>query len=385
MASTCSARNDGLGWGGEKQIPHSVRDDSRGSGEIFPAAVAVLKSSHDPSTTRLALKRRAREKASRCARDDIKEKRSAGGAGSNLVLVVAQTHDFVVGGAAGHAAFLGGELQGFFAVELGLVHQLLDAGGEGLRGVGVVASFRTVGGADEKRNFAAGGALYEGCQDLREFAAQKFFVELGDFAGQARRAIAENFNGVGDAFLHAVGRFVKNDGAVLDAKAFEGAVAFAGARGEEADEEELLVGQAGGGERREERGGAGDGNHRDFVAKAESDQAVAGIGNQRHARVADESDFRALLESDEKFRRARHLVVLVIAHERLRDFVVSQELLRVAGVFAGNLVGFAQDAQGAQGDVLEIADGRGDEIKAAAFGLRRRLRGGGRGLLSAIG
>jgi hypothetical protein len=34
----------------KKQIPHYVRDDSRGSGEMFPATVAVLKSSHDPST-----------------------------------------------------------------------------------------------------------------------------------------------------------------------------------------------------------------------------------------------------------------------------------------------------------------------------------------------
>jgi hypothetical protein len=38
-------------WGGEKQIPHSVRDDSRGSGEMFPATVPALKSSHDPSTS----------------------------------------------------------------------------------------------------------------------------------------------------------------------------------------------------------------------------------------------------------------------------------------------------------------------------------------------
>jgi hypothetical protein len=295
------------------------------------------------------------------------------------------TDELVVGGAAGHAALLGGELEGFFAVELGLVHQFLDAGGEGLRGVGVGAGFCGVGRADEERNFAAGGALYERSQDLGEFAAEEFFVELGDFAGEAGRAIAENFNGVGDAFLHAVGRFVKNDGAILDAEAFESAMAFAGARGEEADEEELFIGQAGRGERREERGGAGYGNNRNLVAKAESDQAVAGVGDQRHARIADQSDFRALLESDEKFRRARHLVVLVIAHKRLRDFVVIQELLRVAGVFAGDLAGFAQDAQGAQGDVFKIADGRSDEIKASAFGLPRGLRGSGRGFFCAIG
>src|SRR5258708_14916938 len=60
-------------WGrcvAEKKIPNCVRDDSRGSGEMFPATVPALKASHDPSAPRLALMERAREKASRCVRDD---------------------------------------------------------------------------------------------------------------------------------------------------------------------------------------------------------------------------------------------------------------------------------------------------------------------------
>jgi len=85
----------------------------------------------------------------------------------------------------GEAAFFGGELEGVFAVELGLVHQFFDAGGEGLRGVGVRAGFVGVGGADEQRDFAAGGALFEPGSDLRKFTAEEFFVELGDFAGEA--------------------------------------------------------------------------------------------------------------------------------------------------------------------------------------------------------
>jgi hypothetical protein len=35
----------------QKQIPLSARDDTRRSGEMFPATVPVFKSSHDPSTT----------------------------------------------------------------------------------------------------------------------------------------------------------------------------------------------------------------------------------------------------------------------------------------------------------------------------------------------
>jgi hypothetical protein len=40
----------------------------------------------------------------------------------------------------------------------------------------------------------------------------------------------------------------------------------------------------------------------------------------------------------------------------------------VTGVFAGNLVGFFEDAEGAESDVFEIADGSSDEIEAATFG-----------------
>jgi len=102
-----------------------------------------------------------------------------------------------------------------------------------------------------------------------------------------------------------------------------------------------------------------------MVAEAESDQAMAGIGNQRHAGVADECDFRALFERDEQFGRARHLVVLVVADERFANFVVAEKLLGVARVFAGDLVDFLEDAQGAEGDVLQIADGRANKVQAA--------------------
>ena len=41
-----------------------------------------------------------------------------------------------------------------------------------------------------------------------------------------------------------------------------------------------------------------------------------------------------------------------------------EQLLRLARVLAGDAVDRAQDAQGAQGDVFQVADGRGDEVEA---------------------
>jgi hypothetical protein len=47
---------------------------------------------------------------------------------------------------------------------------------------------------------------------------------------------------------------------------------------------------------------------------------------------------------------------------------VVQEFLGLAGVLAGDAIGGAKNAQGAEGDVLEIADGSGYEVKAGGQG-----------------
>jgi len=286
--------------------------------------------------------------------------------------------DLGVGGAAGEAAFLGGEFEGVLAVELGLVHEFFDAGGQRLRGVGVRTSFAGVGGADKQSDFATGGAFFEGGGDFGEFAAKKFFVELGDFAGEAGGAVAEDFAGVGDGFGDAMRSFVKDERAVFDAEALEGAAALAAAGGEKADEEKLFIGQAGGGKGSEQCGGAWNGHDGDFVAEAKRDEAVAGVGDEGHASVADESDFRALLDGKDQFRGASEFIVFVVADERLVNVVVGKELLGVTGVLAGDLIHFLEDTKGTESDVFEITDGRADEIEAAGgaggvFGRRLRV------------
>ena len=46
---------------------------------------------------------------------------------------------------------------------------------------------------------------------------------------------------------------------------------------------------------------------------------------------------------------------------------MGQQLAGVASVLGGDQVHAAEDAQGAQGDVLEVADGRGDDVQRAAI------------------
>ena len=65
----------------------------------------------------------------------------------------------------------------------------------------------------------------------------------------------------------------------------------------------------------------------------------------------------------DQFSRARRFIVFVIADRTSLDPVVVQQLLRLPCVFARDQVGLLQDANRAQRDVLEVADGRCDEIK----------------------
>src|SRR5258708_33663135 len=156
-------------------------------------------------------------------------------------------HDLIVCRSARQAVLLGDELQSIFAVELGLADEFFDAVGEALRGICLGAGVGGSFGADQERDFAAGGAFFEGSGEFGEFAAAELFVQLGHFARDAGGAIAEDFARVGNTLRDAVWRFVKDDGAVLDAQSFEGAAAFAAARRQEAYEEKFFVGQARGG------------------------------------------------------------------------------------------------------------------------------------------
>ena len=71
------------------------------------------------------------------------------------------------------------------------------------------------------------------------------------------------------------------------------------------------------------------------------------------------------------------LVVLVAAYGGGGDFEVVEELLGLAGVFAGDAVDLLQDVEGAEGDVAEVADGGGDEVEAGCEGVRRDSAIGG--------
>ena len=101
------------------------------------------------------------------------------------------------------------------------------------------------------------------------------------------------------------------------------------------------------------------------MPQAQRHQPVTGIGYQRHSGIADQRDLRALLHGHDQFRRARQLIVFMIADQRLMNVVVGEQLLRVARVFAGDLICFFENAQGAQGDVLEVTNRRPHKVQTS--------------------
>src|SRR5882757_2699649 len=116
-------------------------------------------------------------------------------------------------------------------------------------------------------------------------------MEFGDFACDAGWAVPQDFLGIGDALCNAVGRFVENHGALFDTQMLEHAATLAAALWKEAYEEELLVGESGGGKRGQHGARARDGHDWNFVPHAKRDQAVARVGDEWHARIADQGNF----------------------------------------------------------------------------------------------
>ncbi len=57
--------------------------------------------------------------------------------------------------------------------------------------------------------------------------------------------------------------------------------------------------------------------------------------------------------------------MFVVADQALLNVEMREQLQSLARVFTGDGVGFLQDAQGAQGDVFEVADRRRHHVQTA--------------------
>ena len=146
---------------------------------------------------------------------------------------------------------------------------------------------------------------------------------------------------------------------------FQFVSALAGFVRQKTDEMKFVRRQSAGRQRGDQRAGAGHGFDAEAGGDGGFDHALAGIADARAAGVGDQRDLFAAPQSLDDFFAAFGFVELEIAEQRFGNFEVLEQLARAARVFRRDHVAFLEHAQRAQGDVLEIADRRGDEIKRA--------------------
>ena len=146
----------------------------------------------------------------------------------------------------------------------------------------------------------------------------------------------------------------------------------AGLRRQEALEDEPVGGHAGRRQRSHQGRGARDRHHRDVRLAAEPHQPEARVRHAGRAGVRHERDPRARLEPPQQLGPAAGLVVLEVRDERRAHPVRLEQAPGPAGVLGGDEVGLSKDAEGAQRDVLEVADRRGDDEEGARRQRRRR-------------
>lgn len=221
-----------------------------------------------------------------------------------------------------------------------------------------------IGAVDEQDDFAFGGMLGEVGEEFGGSAAVvglEFFRKLtGDADAGEGLELAEDFQG-GD---QAVRGLEKQVGVAGIERGLEALAAFALFHGEKSAKREGVARKARADEGIEHGGGPREDLIGDGFLDAALDETVAGIRNARHAGIGDDGDVFAVADAIEQLGDAADLIVLVQGDERLLDAVVLEQWRGMAGVLAGDAVGIAEGLQGAQGDVIPMADGRRNERKA---------------------
>lgn len=137
--------------------------------------------------------------------------------------------------------------------------------------------------------------------------------------------------------------------------------------GEEADEVEFVGGQAAGGEGSDDCAGAGYGFDTEAGFEDGADDAFAGVADSGGSGIGDEGDGLTLLEELEYLSGALIFVEAEGAEEGFADIEMFQEQAGVAGVLSGDTMTVLEDAEGPCGDVLQVADGGGDEVERAGL------------------
>ena len=192
-------------------------------------------------------------------------------------------------------------------------------------------------------------------------------MELRELAAEGDRPIrAEGRAQILERAQELMRRLIEDHGALLGFQALEVLGAVPARDGEKALKAEPLCGKTGDGERRDDGAAAGDGDDLHAVLGAEAHEILPGVGDGGHAGVRDEGAALPREQPLENLRAALEFIVLIIAHGGLFNLKVIEELGRDAGVLRCDKIRSAQGLQRADGEVAEVPDWGGDEVKRSA-------------------
>ena len=216
---------------------------------------------------------------------------------------------------------------------------------------------------DDEDKFAAWFGGLKVVEHFGQRAADALFVEFGNLtAGRAAAVRSEDFGHLLKRFDHTMGTFVENHRTRFGAKGFEARQSALLLR-QKPLEAEAFAGQSARHESRNESGGTGQALHLDATRHSSTDKHESGVGDGGRAGIADEGHRFAGSETCGKGFGRLVLIELMVAHQARRDVVVLEKLSARPGVFGQYDIDLSEDAERTEGDVFQIADGRGDEVE----------------------
>jgi len=217
----------------------------------------------------------------------------------------------------------------------------------------------------------------KGFFEFSQTSSDEFLVNLGYFPAYDRSAIPESLQGNLDERREFSGWNIKNESRFFFPSGRQELPAGFSFRWRESEKQKLMSGQPGYGKGGNDCRGARNRNDGHGCSQGLLDEPEAGIGDSRSSRVRDKGHIPAGQEMPHDFGNSFPFLGLVIAEQRLFDSVTVQDLDRLTGVLASDDRRLSQHADASQGQVFEVADGRGDDIQRPghAIGPNRRDRG----------